>query len=475
MVVAVKEVARRSSAGLDPKVKSYMDRLVSPLFGPIRRLSTTCYDASSPCEFTILPELTDIHRRIGLPSAPQYHLGGFGFSLEEAMMRALGESIERGSHITFHTTFAHLIQRHRQVDLVKAHIPHLSIHELGHFKPEQRKHPGFFFLPLSEEMELAWVPTIDLRSWEETLLPLQAVTTGFYDTNEPRATLAVTTGTAAHTSYGQALHNALLELLQLDAAMGHWYSNATAPLIDTSPSSTPRFAQFLKMYAPWLDRAGVQIEFYWLRRPDDGIPLYVTACVFRRPDDFPAFSIGLGIATDLEQAMYSALYETVPICYGTQLGALTQLYDYAAPGEHEIKRRASNLYEAYQEMDSSGIIDLDSALGYYALPKVAATLFPSRFDSRQVVTGPEIRSQVPQLQVSDAQTVTGRLLELAIERYRIFALDLSALDSISLGFRIVRLYSPDLLPLYTPSFPEAAHPRFQDYGGARSVAPHPYQ
>jgi thiazole/oxazole-forming peptide maturase SagD family component len=451
-----------------------MDRLISPLLGPIRRLSAARYDASSPSLFTLLPELTDIHRRVGLSSTPQYHLGGFGFSLEEALMRALGESIERASHITFHTSFSHLIQRHRQKDLVNAGIPHLSVYELGRFKPEQREHPRFIFHTPSEEVELVWVPSIDLRSDKETLLPLQAATTGFHDVNEARLTLGVSTGTAAHTSYGQALHNALLELLQLDATMGHWYSNSAAPIIDTSASSTPRFAQFLKMYAPWLDRSGVQIEFYWLRRPDDGIPVYVVACLCRRAEGFPALTAGLGIATDLEQAMYSAIYETIPISYGTMLSALSQLYEYAEPVAHQMKRSANNLYEAYQQVDSSSIIDLDTALGYYALPTNAATIVPSRFDPRQVVTGPEIRRQVPQLQRSATQTITGQLLSLAIERYRIFALDLSAEDAVSLGFRVVRLFSPDLLSLYAPSFPEGDHPRFEAYGGFRSAAPHPY-
>ena len=474
MGISVKEVARHSSSGLDPRVRQYMERLVSPLFGPIRRLSASYYDAGSPAHFTLKPELVDVHRRAGLPVAPRYHLGGFGFSLEESVMRALGESIERGSHMTFHTSFPHLLQRRSQRDLASAGIPHLSISELGRFKPQQRKHQHFPFSVLSEEMELTWAPAIDLRTEKETLLPLQALEVGFPASEEPRAMLAVTTGTAAHTSYGQALHNALIELLQIDATMGHWYSNSVAPMIDTSASSTPQFAQFWKMYAPWLDRAGVQIEFYWLSRPDDGIPLYVVACICRRPEGFPALITGLGAAADLEQAMYSALYEVVPITSAVPMIALEQLYEYAKPGEHQIRRRANSVYGAYQQFNTSDICDLDSALGYYALPEGAATVIPSRFNPRQVVTGPEIRRQVPPLQVSDPRDVTGRLLAQTIERYRIFALDFSAQDIVSQGFRVVRLFSTELLTLYAPSFPEGDHPRFEAYGGFRNDAPHPY-
>jgi hypothetical protein len=270
---------------------------------------------------------------------------------------------------------------------------------------------------------------------------------------------------------------AILELLQLDATMGHWYSGSTAPGIEVSPTSTPRFARFFALYSPWLDRANANIEFFWLQRPNDGIPVHIVACTCRQASGFPALTVGLGASIDLEQAMYSALYETIPISYAAMASGLEHLYEYAAPGKQHPERLAKNLNEAYASLDSGNILDLDSGVGYYALPANTEKIIPSRFDSRQKVGGPEIRRQVQAVDKGDFATpdaLATFLVSRALQHYRLFALDFSASDSIALGFRIVRLFSPDLLALSAPSFPEGAHPRYQAYGGFHTSAPHPY-
>jgi hypothetical protein len=56
----------------------------------------------------------------------------------------------------------------------------------------------------------------------------------------------------------------------------------------------------------------------------------------------------------------------------------------------------------------------------------------------------------------------------------LIGLDLTTGDVRDLGFRVVRLWSPDLLSLPLPSAPPLLHPRFNSYGGATDGAPHPY-
>jgi thiazole/oxazole-forming peptide maturase SagD family component len=363
-----------------------------------------------------------------------------------------------------------LISSRSQKDLEVEGKRYLSISEIGQFTEEQRRQPAFPFHTLSETTLISWMPAIDLRDNGDTLLPAQAVITGLMTSGEPPAVPAMTTGTAAHVAYGHALLNALLELLQLDAAMGHWYNLSTAPRIEISPRSTPRFARFCETYSAWLNRANSRFEFYWLRRPPDELPVYVVACASRRASGFPALTLGLGIATDLEMALYSALRETMPIASIAMMRALVLLYESSREGPS--RRLASDLHEAYEKINASEITDLETAVGYYALPEYAEMLFPARFDPQQVVTGPEIYKLVPPL--GESETMVTMLLSEAIKHYRLFALDLSTEDSVGLGFRVARLYSPDLLPLCFPSFPEGAHPRYKAYGGFRSTAPHPY-
>jgi hypothetical protein len=414
MPVQLQEVARWSSQGLDPKVRRYINRMMSPLFGPIRKMMMLNYDNSSPSLYTFMPEMVDVHRRVGLNTTPQYHLGGFGFRLEEALLRALGETVERSSQMTFPKSFERNIASYSHEDLDRLGLSHLPLSELGRFSDAQRAQPGFLFQEVSRAQPVSWVDGIDLRDDKETLLPLQAVIVGHHSATEPRAALAVTTGTAAHVTYGKALSGAIRELLQIDATVGHWYSRSTAPRIELSPSSTPRLARFFERFSGWLHRAGLQIEFYWLQQPE-ALPLYIVACALRRPDGYPALSLGLGADAGLEEAMYSALYEN------------------------------------------------------------AAKLFPARFDPVLVVGGPEIRRLVPPLAAEiEPERVGVELIRRTLLKHRLFMLDLTAADMATLGFKVVRLFSPDLLALCAPSFPEAAHPRFAAYGGCSSFEPHPY-
>jgi len=53
-------------------------------------------------------------------------------------------------------------------------------------------------------------------------------------------------------------------------------------------------------------------------------------------------------------------------------------------------------------------------------------------------------------------------------------LDITPPDIASLGLVAQRVWSPHLLGLCLPSWPQQAHPRFSAYGGAAGTTPHPH-
>jgi thiazole/oxazole-forming peptide maturase SagD family component len=471
--MSTREIARRSTLGTDPKVKRQIDRMVSPLLGPIRRLMALSYDASSPALYTVLPELVDVHRRAGLLTAPEYHLGGYGFSIEEAMRKALGESVERAALMTFHVNYAHLLRRASHQELTRQGNNHLPLHDLAAFSPEQRAQPTFPFTILPEVTPITWVPTLDLQNDKEILLPAQAVLNGFPCLDEERMTLAVSTGTATHINYQRAFRSALLEILQIDAAMGHWYSNASAPRIDISKGSTPRFANFLECFAPWWKREDSIVEFYWLKQPDK-LPVYIVVCAIRRPNGYPAMALGLGISFDLDSALYSAFVEAVPVNFIALVNGLDQLYETRETDATPV-RRAKDIRTAYRSAKRHDGTDFDSNVGYYALPENALRIFSMKFNPNQLINGNELRQKTqaipPETSFDEANRI---LLSQILRKHRIFAIDLTSLDCKELGYRVVRLFSPDLMPLCAPIYPQAAHPRFEAYGGYDKTIPHPY-
>jgi thiazole/oxazole-forming peptide maturase SagD family component len=466
-------VARRSDGVLDPRVNRAVDRCVSPLLGPVRSLKTVNFDASSPAVLTVLPELVELHRRAGV-ERPDYHLGGFGFRPDEAVMKALGESVERASHFLFHRANAGLLQRASDRGLAAAGFAHVPVREFGHFTEAQYGRPGCPARPIDGDTTITWLPMIDLSTGDEVLLPAQATLAGFPTHDEPRAFVGITTGSAAHVDYPRALLGALLEALQVDVTVGHWYSGATAPRIEVSRTATPRFSRFWEQNRGALERAHGWCEFYWLPQPER-LPVYVVACAVRRPGEFPALGIGHGVATDLERAMYRALYEAIPISLVVLLQSLRGLFGDPPPDGGMPKARAASVRELFGKLDIGRVTDLEAGVVHYALPENAEKLFPSRFDPDAVVSPEQIRRDVPPawsgLPVLDASR---QIVQEMVRRFRLYGMDLTTPDITAMGLRVVRVYSPDLMALPIPSFPEAAHPRWPAYGGFRTAAPHPY-
>jgi thiazole/oxazole-forming peptide maturase SagD family component len=462
-------VARRGQSGLDPQVRRYVRRCVSPLLGPVRGLRVGSYDAASPALLMVLPELVEIHRRAGV-DRPDYHLGGFGFSLDESIMKALGESMERATHFLFHVHNPQLLSRHTERELRESGTAHLPLGEVGLFTPEQLANPRLPAQAVDETTAVSWLPMLDLTRGGTALLPAQAVLAGFPTRDEPRTAIGITTGSAAHQDYPRALLGAILEMIQVDATMGHWYSHSVAPRIDVSATSTPRMHRFLDSHRMWLNRADTSIEFFWLRQPESW-PVYVAACVIRR-DRFPALAIGHGVACDLERAMYRALYEAIPISLVALMQTLRQL---AGEPDGDAAPAATTIRDLYRRLDIDQVADLEAAVAYYALPEHAAEVLPGRFGRDSPVRGTEIHDEVPPALAGAAPLdAATRLIDLLRADHRLYAMDLTTPDVAARGLYVARLFSPDLMALCLPSFPEQRHPRFAAYGGFRSAQPHPY-
>ena len=301
-------------------------------------------------------------------------------------------------------------------------------------------------------MPIGWVRATSLIDSQPIWAPAQLVLVG-YRTRESageRTILpAVTTGTAAHTSAIRALRSALLEIIQIDAAMGHWYSSRTAPRI-TLDARTRSIERVLRQQ---FDRNAPEPEFYWLESPD--LPAFAVACVIRG-DPTPAVAVGLGCDLTLEDAMYRALLEAVAV---VQLAKVVSFYD-------SVDRQMG----VAEPVDPTRILDLDRNVAYYALPDRAAYV-DAKFDRRSTLPASalpadeilSVEQAVPR--IIDAFRTTGKELVLV---------DLTTDDIRDLGFCVMRPWSPDTISLCLPSAPPLTHRRFDAYGGAQHVRPHPY-
>jgi thiazole/oxazole-forming peptide maturase SagD family component len=308
---------------------------------------------------------------------------------------------------------------------------------------DQLQSDHFPFRNLRDEDTLGWLESHSVTG-ENMWLPAQMVLVGYnarHDLGEPWLLPAVTTGTAAHTDPIAALKSALLEIVLLDAAMGHWFSN----LQPTQIVPDRRTSVLSDIISQSFAGSEFAPSFFWLPSPD----LFGTcvACLLEcKGNSTPAIAVGLGSDWNLELAMYKALVEGVGVL---QLAKLVSL--------------------STRDINIDKISDLDSNVAWYGAPEHAGIV-------RDKFLGPKVEAHnlAPDFSGSEIEGLERMVRSFTETGKRLFLYDFTTLDIEQLGFCAVRAFSPDTLSLCLPSFPQKANRRFDAYGGFSNAQPHPF-
>jgi thiazole/oxazole-forming peptide maturase SagD family component len=446
----VNVTVRDPDVSIGTRTRILADRMVSPLCGLDRRIGFIMRGRHGPRFVVAGAELTGVHVLLGQPEPGSYHIGGTGVFLREALVRSLGESVERYSQFVApltrhaHVRFATRGELEREGRRPVAPGPNQF------FSEEQYQAAGFPFQPFSSDAPVGWLEVMSAVSGNTVDVPAQLVLVGYgvrRVDGEPWLMPAVTTGTAAHTDPAQALRNALLELVQVDAAIGHWYSDRTAPriILDRRVAAVKRIVE--RHYGRRLPPP----SFHWLASPD--LPGCNVGCVLHVPGSTPARAVGLGADMRLAPALYKALLEAVGVL---QLAKVNLVHQTLLDGKHE-------------DIDSKRILDLDSNVAYYAVEENGAAI-----ERKFAVEDTIAASDLPSDPSTDAWEIDTLIDAFAAGGKELIHIDLTTPDVRELGFVAVRVWSPDTLSLPLPSAPPAAHPRFGAYGGFAHLHPHPY-
>lgn len=425
-------------------------RLISPICGIDQAVDYMLHGSGEPRFVVAGAELTGVHHLLGEPKAGSYHIGGGGVFTEEAMIRSLGESLERYAQLVFAVTqqqpmrfLPYSVARHDSAGI-------LSPNSLRFFGPMEFGESDFPFQPFQPDAPISWLTMTSLLDGSRMLVPAQLVLVGYRpraDDGEPCMLRAVSTGTAAHTRRHLALRNALLELIQVDAAMGHWYSASVAHAIELDD----RVAAIRQIVRRSFAASGPSVNFYWL--PSAGLGGMTVACLLRSADKVPAVALGLGADLALSSALYKAMLEAVGVWQLAKLNLALQ----------ELPASDDTL--------GSRIVDLDSNVAFYADPENAF-----RVDQKFTKNTPICASELP----SDSDMGLPQEIDYLLDGFRrsrmeLLGMDLTTSDVADLGFTVVRVWSPDLLGMCLPGVPPSAHARWEAYGGfIDSRWPHPY-
>jgi thiazole/oxazole-forming peptide maturase SagD family component len=448
----MKVQARGHGQQLAPGTSQLLGRMLSPLCGLDRGMGFFARSRRQPRFATLGADLTGVHVLADRPKPTQdaYHIGGSGIELDEAVIRALGETVER------YCSFAGTRGADRYPTAFCGRTEFgpddtvLPGEDLRLFTEEQAASPQFPFHMFRDDLPLRWTLAPSLVDDGHCWLPSQLLHVGYVPrraSGEPRLAASVTTGTAAHTDPARAALNALLETVQIDAAMGHWYSAQIAPRIMLDSRTVAVAALADRQFR----HSSVQVRFHWLPSPGlAGIPI---ACVLTEADgQIPAVAVGLGCELQLERALYKAMLEAVGVA---QLAKLTLYYNSGPAGG----------------ADEAPIHDLNTNVGRYALP-ANRHIVESKFPGQDMtVKASDMPADLPCSEWAQAEAVVDSFRRSG---KRLYGIGLTTPEAASLGFVCFRVWSPDTLTLALPSLPHSAHQRFHAYGGASNARPHPY-
>lgn len=427
--------------------------LVSPLCGLSQRISFMSRSRMDPLFAVAGSELTGVHLlrnpnfRGDPPSPFSYHIGGVGQTTDEVYIRCLAETVERYSQLVSGAGARFPIRFVSFDDLANGDGHVLPAEGMRYFTDAQLGTPGFPFQGFDPRAPMGWLHADSLLGGYRLWVPAQLLLLGYQvrrESGEPWLWSAVTTGTATHSNASQALHNALLELIQIDCAVGHWYSDAATQRIRNDRRTAALDKLVERSFRPTEHRPAFH------RLPIRGFSCHAVACLVRPESSPPAVGVGLGCARDLEEAMYKALLEAVAV---VQLARVVMFVDGGGP-----------------PTGTTTFWDFNRNVVHYSKPENAAVVL-ERFERGETVGA----SELPVFNSTSIRSANRELVaEFAGAGMELVGMDISAPETTALGLRTLRVWSPGTLGLPPPSAPQMAHGRFRSFGGVESQDPHPY-
>jgi len=370
---------------------------------------------------------------------------GVGIYYEEALSKLIGEVLERHALMTYS---AESIIRDSYNTLKGKNQGIIDARLLQLYSGAKDSDIITKFDP---DRPVGWVRCQSLISpGEERLIPAQLVL-GSYKTGgmERRFWYPVSTGTAAHTTFNQALVNAILEYFEADAFMTCWYTARRAPSIDYRGTIMETVVE--DTMSP-VDNS-VRVFFLYLSLPHT--PVHVVLAFITRSKGFPNFSLGLGSSLDPVRATYHAFLEAIGLYISSKAYLWNYVNEYIGPVDFTKIYNLRSNYLFYLKPDNRNLI---------------VGLLRNLVDDDGRVKLEDLANLSKRDSTLDLDYLIERLAK--VSRYAVM-LDITSPIARQLGFRVARICVPELLHILPPSLPYDNHPMIIRYGGIRNVYPHP--
>jgi thiazole/oxazole-forming peptide maturase SagD family component len=424
-------------------------RLCSQHFGIAESLIVQVTQAShAPCMHTMTARLPAYHKiLLGEKTEIQYHLAGYGVYREEALIRLLGEAIERYALVTAAASVKKRLLKASYNDL-KSDPGVMPWDLISIFDDDDyaRMRGKVHFRSITPDDQISWIWCPSLcKPGKDICIPAQCLFTGVELHDEVPFMTSVSKGCASHTVQKLALRSALLEAVEADALMVRWYAltKARRVLLDDPI--------LRDMIAEIFGELDVEIVPYEYTMP--GMPGHVFAVgVLSRGAERPTVLLGTGAGLSPGATLYRTLVEAAAIHYIGYNGPAVQPRDYL------------------MEIDEHSHTNLDSNVAYWASAEDG--------DKKRAFMNNMVDGEVRLSTLANYQSTIDEELEYIIGEVQSISsyavhLDITPPELDQTDWSVARVFIPELVQVSLPSFPYSGHPRLCQVGGVRNRLPHP--
>jgi thiazole/oxazole-forming peptide maturase SagD family component len=378
-----------------------------------------------------------------------HHLSGYGVHFEEAMVRLLGEGIERYALL--------LANGYYQDKQVRA--SYNTIHNYGESMPWEymmmyseedykRLASNTTIRPITKDDPISWIkcPSVFDKD-REIYIPAQLLFTGFKNASgEMLFAPGFSKGAAAHSTLMNALKSALMESVEADAFCIGWYAKTYARRIIVDDEN---LLNLINSIIGDIDCEVFPFEYSLPEMPGYSIGVALLSNNGKRP------AVVVGCQTDLNpnKALYKALLEALAIYYLATNGPLLMPHLY-------LKKVMNN---NFNNLDTN--VSLWANTENYQEKKEFFYTW-----CRDKVLLSALESQEKKSAEEEISDILSKLSKKS--EYGVY-LDITPPEVHKKGWKVVRTFFPELVQMCLPSFPYSNHPRMQEFGGIKNDLPHP--
>lgn len=227
----------------------------------------------------------------------EYLAGGTAISKEKALMKALGEAVERYCLAFF-----------RKNQFIYASVNELRQEYLDpsivvNFSAKQLKNKNLNSFQQRSNSKFWWSKGFSITNNKEILVPAQLVYVPYHSHQEPVIRLSITTGAASGTSLEGAIKRGICEIVERDSFMIFYLNKLTPPRLDLSKTSDETLVKIQKSFTRY------KLDLFIFDISTDLPSVSIMAVIIDKTGIGPAVSVGLKCSLSVKDTIVGAIEE----------------------------------------------------------------------------------------------------------------------------------------------------------------------